>query len=181
MPASPTSRGRRASASVPPVWNWLARMAPRVRANGLRPRMSQRGRVDPQERMGQPRQADRAGSNFGVLEHRRETRFGVPKITFIVISPFSKRLKNQADSHAPCSKNARIRASWAKFQKSTAIVGCDAIQPPMDTDRRRSLSPWQILVILSNTPGFVRRCQVVSPPWYRPGIQQEITESAEIA
>jgi hypothetical protein len=57
-------------------------------------------------------------ANFGLLEHLRETRFGVPKITFIVTPPFTKCLKNQADLRVQCSKNARIRASWVKFQKS---------------------------------------------------------------
>jgi len=52
------------------------------------------------------------------LEHLAKTRFGVPKITFIVTPPFAEGLKNQAILRAACSKNARIRASWAKFQKS---------------------------------------------------------------
>jgi hypothetical protein len=67
--------------------------------------------------------SDRAGPRaarriFGFLEHARETRFRVRKITFIVTPRFAAGLKNQAISPMACSKNARIRASWVKFQKS---------------------------------------------------------------
>jgi hypothetical protein len=58
---------------------------------------------------------------FGFLEHLRETRFTVPKITSSVTRPFAKHLENLADLRAACSKNARIRAAWPhgqKFQKS---------------------------------------------------------------
>src|SRR5262245_34603749 len=55
---------------------------------------------------------------FGFLEHLRETRFGVPKITSFVTPPISKVLENQAVSPTACSKNARIRAGWVKFPKS---------------------------------------------------------------
>ena len=58
------------------------------------------------------------GTIFGLLEHLRETRFTVPKITSFVTPPFVKSLKNQADLPTESSNNARIRASWVKFQKS---------------------------------------------------------------
>jgi hypothetical protein len=92
-------------------WTWLAEVTPKGVTSRLRPRQSQRGRT-----------ASRAGANFGLLEHLRETRFPVPQIPFIVTPLFSTRLKNKAISDHACSKNARIRASgisWAKFQNST--------------------------------------------------------------
>jgi hypothetical protein len=71
-----------------------------------------------------------AVANFGLLEHVRETRFHVPKITFIVTPPFSAGRKNQAELKTRCSKNARIRASgisWAKFQKSHSAARISAV------------------------------------------------------
>jgi hypothetical protein len=74
--------------------------------------------------MGQARQVGLSGANFGLLEHPCETRFHVPKITFIVTPPFSKHLTNKAISDHARSKNARIRASgisWVKFQNSPSF------------------------------------------------------------
>ncbi len=164
MPASPTSRGRRASASVPPARTGLAEDTPRGEANGLRSRLNQWGRTGRWKRMGQPRQAGRAGANFGFLEHRRETRFPVPKITFIV-TPSSLRTPKKPGEFARLVfqkySNSRLMGKVPKIRR---VGGRNALQPPTDADRRRSLPPWQILAIFSKMPGFGRRCQVVLPP-----------------
>jgi hypothetical protein len=47
---------------------------------------------------------------FGFLDHLRETRFSVPKITSFVTRPFSALLENEAVLPTARSKNARIRA-----------------------------------------------------------------------
>jgi hypothetical protein len=87
------------------------------------------------------RQVNLRAVNFGFLERARKTRFSVPKITFIVTPPFAAGLDKEAIPCATCSTNARIRASWPKFQNSTALVGSEAIVPPIEADGRRS---WRL-------------------------------------
>ena len=66
---------------------------------------------------------------FGSFEHLRETRFTVPQITFIVTPGCVSALENRAVLPTACSKNARIRASWAKFQKSPSWRSRAASRP----------------------------------------------------
>jgi hypothetical protein len=72
------------------------------------------------------RATGRANGIFGTLEQLRATRFHVPKITFIVTSPFSGALENEVDLRMACSKKGRIYdlgSGLLKFQNRCQVSG----------------------------------------------------------